>query len=267
MGRLSRLVKGSLELTENKMSRTKKIVLIVEDEPEQAQAVKTVLERERLFEGAIVGTAQEALDFLRDPGRVRDLVLIVLDIDLEEPGLGFPVLGAASNLNKRIPVIVLTGRDTVAFDEQASLLAGAADYMTKPFRPDVLLQKARNLIKLVTSSQVTDFGNGYSWDSFSGVIQRNAKPVLALGDAELILFNKLVERIGATVPPGELLLALTGSTDEDREGLYKLVYRARIKLEKRGIPLRIERVGLGRGSRGYRLVVLSAEGQVCPPAS
>ena len=66
---------------------------------------------------------------------------MVLDIGL--PGLdGFEVLDQLRSQGSRVPVIVLTARDSVT-DTVAALEGGADDYMPKPFRFAELLARVR----------------------------------------------------------------------------------------------------------------------------
>ena len=67
--------------------------------------------------------------------------LMVLDIGL--PGLdGFEVLDQLRSQGSRMPVIVLTARDSVT-DTVTALEGGADDYMPKPFRFAELLARVR----------------------------------------------------------------------------------------------------------------------------
>jgi DNA-binding response OmpR family regulator len=67
--------------------------------------------------------------------------LVVLDIGL--PGLdGFEVLDQMRSQGNRVPVIVLTARDSVE-DTVSALDSGADDYMAKPFRFAELMARIR----------------------------------------------------------------------------------------------------------------------------
>ncbi len=70
-----------------------------------------------------------------------DFDLMVLDIGL--PGIdGFQVLDQLRSQGSRLPVIVLTARDSVT-DTVSALEGGADDYMPKPFRFAELLARVR----------------------------------------------------------------------------------------------------------------------------
>ena len=73
--------------------------------------------------------------------------LVLLDIMLPEED-GFSILQKlrAAPATRRLPVIMLTARDTVA-DRVLGLDAGADDYLVKPFRMMELLSRIRALLR------------------------------------------------------------------------------------------------------------------------
>lgn len=111
-------------------------ILIVEDE----QRIASFLAKGLRAEGHQTTLAadgerglEEALSGLYD--------LVVLDIGL--PRLdGFQVLDQLRSQGSRVPVIVLTARDSVT-DTVSALEGGADDYMPKPFRFAELLARVR----------------------------------------------------------------------------------------------------------------------------
>ena len=111
-------------------------ILIVEDEERIASFVAKGLRAEG-HHSTIVGDGQEGLDLALGGG----FDLVVLDIGL--PSLdGFGVLDQLRAQGSRVPVIVLTARDSVG-DTVTALDSGADDYMPKPFRFAELLARVR----------------------------------------------------------------------------------------------------------------------------
>jgi DNA-binding response OmpR family regulator len=111
-------------------------ILIVEDEQRIASFIAKGLKAEG-HQSTVVGDGHagldEALSGLHD--------LVVLDIGL--PGLdGFEVLDQLRSQGSKVPVIVLTARDSVS-DTVEALEGGADDYMPKPFRFAELLARIR----------------------------------------------------------------------------------------------------------------------------
>src|SRR6266852_955847 len=106
-------------------------ILIVEDDPSLASGLARILEAE----GYAVDVA----------GRGERFDLVILDIGL--PGMdGFEVLRRLRGAEHRVPVLVLTARDTVS-DRVHGLDLGADDYMAKPFAMPELAARVRALIR------------------------------------------------------------------------------------------------------------------------
>ena len=111
-------------------------ILILEDEERIASFVAKGLRAEG-HQPTVVADGRQGLD----EALSGQFDLLVLDIGL--PGLdGFGVLDALRSQGSRIPVIVLTARDSVT-DTVSALEGGADDYMPKPFRFAELLARVR----------------------------------------------------------------------------------------------------------------------------
>jgi DNA-binding response OmpR family regulator len=111
-------------------------ILIVEDEARIASFVAKGLRAEGHV-ATIVGDGTEGL--YEALSGAHDLM--VLDIGL--PGMdGFEVLDQLRSQGSRMPVIVLTARDSVT-DTVSALEGGADDYMPKPFRFAELMARVR----------------------------------------------------------------------------------------------------------------------------
>ena len=111
-------------------------ILIVEDEERIASFVAKGLKADG-HATTVAGDGHAGLDLALGGG----FDLVVLDIGL--PGLdGFEVLDQLRSQGSRVPVIVLTARDSVT-DTVSALEGGADDYMPKPFRFAELLARVR----------------------------------------------------------------------------------------------------------------------------
>ncbi|MGH3348213.1 MAG: response regulator transcription factor [Nocardioides sp.] len=111
-------------------------ILIVEDEKRIASFVAKGLRAEG-HASTVVADGRDGLDHALS----GDYDLMVLDIGL--PRLdGFEVLDQLRAQGSRMPVIVLTARDSVT-DTVSALEGGADDYMPKPFRFAELLARVR----------------------------------------------------------------------------------------------------------------------------
>jgi DNA-binding response OmpR family regulator len=109
-------------------------ILIVEDEPRIASFVAKGLRADG-YVATVAADGREGLERALS----GEFDLMVLDIGL--PGLdGFEVLDQLRSQGSRLPVIVLTARDSVT-DTVTALEGGADDYMPKPFRFAELLAR------------------------------------------------------------------------------------------------------------------------------
>jgi len=119
-------------------------ILVVEDEPRIASFLQKGLRAE-----GHVTTVVENGDDASAVARSEDFDLVLLDVGL--PGKdGFAVLADLRRRGERLPVILLTARDSVP-DRVNGLDAGADDYVTKPFSFEEL--RARVRVRLRESSE------------------------------------------------------------------------------------------------------------------
>lgn len=117
-------------------------ILVAEDDRYLAAMVKQTLQGE----GMKVTLAPNGADALHHADRLcPDLVIL----DVSMPILsGFDVLRIlkADRAHRDRPVLMLTALRSES-DVRRALVNGAADYMTKPFRPDQLIMRVGRLLK------------------------------------------------------------------------------------------------------------------------
>lgn len=115
-------------------------ILVIEDDAKTANALSDGLRREG-YDATIARTGTSGLSLLH--GNFFDL--LVLDWML--PGQdGIQVLKTVRSRGNRVPVILLTARDTVE-DRVQGLDCGADDYLVKPFAFAELLARIRVLLR------------------------------------------------------------------------------------------------------------------------
>jgi DNA-binding response OmpR family regulator len=122
-------------------------ILVVEDD----RSIVGFIEPELDHLGFRVRCAYDGPSGLEETQRFRP-ELVVLDIML--PGLdGVGVLKRLRQTGSRVPVVMLTARDTT-IDKVHSLDHGADDYLTKPFDIEELLARIRALLRRVEGDEV-----------------------------------------------------------------------------------------------------------------
>jgi len=115
-------------------------LLVVDDDPDVREAVETALE----LEGHRVTTADDGLGALKQLGQA-EFDAVVLDVLM--PNLdGFEVCRRLRGAGSRIPVLILTARDSEE-DTIRGLDLGADDYLVKPFALGELLARVRALLR------------------------------------------------------------------------------------------------------------------------
>ena len=114
-------------------------LLIVDDEAVIRDGLKRILEGESF----VVETCSSGYSAIETMQK-RDFDLIITDLKM--PGMsGIEVLKSVRTLQPHIPVILITGYAAVDTAVEA-MKNGAADYISKPFVPTLLLEKVRNAL-------------------------------------------------------------------------------------------------------------------------
>lgn len=118
-------------------------ILVVDDNPDNLALMDALLQPDYLVRVANGG--ERALQ-LASAAPIPDLILL----DIMMPGMdGFTVLGRlkANPLTRDIPVIFITSLDGQE-DQLSGFRLGAADYITKPIMPPVVLARIRTHLEL-----------------------------------------------------------------------------------------------------------------------
>ncbi len=121
-------------------------ILVVEDEEALAERIAKVLRSERYQ----IELAFDGVDGL-DKALVEDYDAVILDILLPRMN-GIDVLRALRAEGRRMPILLLTAKDTID-DKVQGLDAGADDYLTKPFALAELLARLRSLLRRTSETK------------------------------------------------------------------------------------------------------------------
>ncbi|MGF6495759.1 two-component system OmpR family response regulator [Luteibacter sp. 621] len=182
-------------------------ILLVEDETELADALRTALEQH----GLVIDVAPNLLQ-ASEALRLCVHDLVVLDRQLPD-GDGVTLIAKARECLPGVPVIVLTARGSLA-DRIAGLDLGADDYLVKPFAVEELLariravsrrQSPRDIPRATIANLSFDFG---AHEAFIGPTP------LRLPRRQLLVLEALCLRHGRTVSRNDLLEAVYDFDDE-----------------------------------------------------
>ena len=125
-----------------------KKVVVVDDDVINLQVAGKILSSGGLRVAAL-RSGEALFDYLAKESELPDLILL----DVKMPGMsGFDCIKRLHSLEtaaSKIPVIFLTADESEGA-EREGLALGAMDFIRKPFVPEVLLMRVKNLIELVT---------------------------------------------------------------------------------------------------------------------
>ena len=132
-------------------------VLVVEDEPLMAQAIRDGLRLEAIASD-IAGDGETALELLS----INAYDIAVLDRDIPGPS-GDEVAQSIVASGSGMPILMLTAADRLD-DKASGFELGADDYLIKPFSPRELVARVRALLRRAHTEtepqlEVLDFGD------------------------------------------------------------------------------------------------------------
>jgi len=121
-------------------------ILVIEDEPKTANAIRSGLDGEG-YDTAVARTGEDGFFQLS----AQSFDLVVLDWML--PGReGIEILKTLRARGTKTPVLLLTARDTVE-DRVIGLDSGADDYLVKPFAFAELVARVRALLRRTSDTE------------------------------------------------------------------------------------------------------------------
>ena len=157
--------------------------------------------------------------------------LVILDINLPDTN-GFIICKYLKE-NTSIPVLMLTGRDTLE-DEIESLNLGADEYLTKPCNPARLIARARKLMKIYEQLKDVIMVGDVALDISSyKLAYKDDYVVFPMTEGEIL--KKLMEECPKPVSKDELLEEIWSSKYIDENILQVNLTRIRKKLKDIGL--------------------------------
>jgi two-component system response regulator VanR len=173
-------------------------VLIVEDEPYMAEAVRDGLRLEAIA-ADIAGDGDAALELLR----VNAYDIVVLDRDIPGPS-GDDIAKHVVASGSGMPILMLTAADRLD-DKATGFELGADDYLTKPFQLRELVLRVRALDRRRAHYRppVREVA-GIRLDPFRREVHRDGR-YIALTRKQFAVLEVLVAADGGVVTAEELL--------------------------------------------------------------
>ncbi|MAF94674.1 MAG: two-component system response regulator [Rhodospirillaceae bacterium] len=211
-----------------------KHLLIVEDD-ELVQSLLAAYMQNESFKVSLAGNGKEMLACIDSEA----IDLILLDLGLpDEDGL---VLVRQVRARSSLPIIVLTARKEQK-DRLAALEIGADDYLTKPFDPEELILRVRNMLgradtgtadeALRERTEVFRF-EGWTLDAGGHSLTDGKGKKVPLTRAEFNLLAALARAPNRVLSRDYLLDAVSRDADAPADRLIDvLVSRIRKKIEK-----------------------------------
>ena len=198
-------------------------ILVVDDDRRIRELIKSYL-MDNDFLVSVAGTAAEAREHMR--GLTFDLMVL----DIMMPGeTGLALTMSLRSEGHDLPVLLLSAL-VDSQDRIAGLATGSDDYLAKPFEPQELLLRIRNLLRRAAVSPPvrTDVRFGeFQFNVPRGELRKGGE-LVRLTSGEKDLLRLLSQKSGT--PLSRLALSQRGS-DESARGVDVQINRLRQKIE------------------------------------
>ncbi|WP_204945835.1 response regulator transcription factor [Micromonospora luteifusca] len=211
-------------------------LLVVDDEPNISTLLAATL-RLVAYDVRVAGSGRAALTVVEE--FAPDLV--ILDVMLPDLD-GFEVARRLRAAGRPVPVLFLTARDTVE-DRVAGLVAGADDYVAKPFSLEEVVLRIRAILRR-TRSELPSTSDSRSLrytdlelDEDAHEVRRGGRPV-DLSPTEFRLLRYLLLNAGRVVSKAQILDRVWNyDFGGDGRIVESYVYYLRRKVDRTGPPL------------------------------
>lgn len=215
-------------------------ILLIEDEARIVELLTTALSGAGFVVDAVTTCADGHAALAITPYDAA-----ILDLGLPD-GDGLELLKAARSAENKIPILVLTARDTVE-DRVYGLDSGADDYLVKPFAVTELVARTRALLRRPGGALGTVLHAGnVVFHTIERDLTVNGVP-LVLPRRESAILEHLMRRMGRVVPKTVLEDKLYGIDEElESNAIPVHVHHLRRKLIEAGASAEIHTIrGVG----------------------
>lgn len=204
-----------------------KKVLVLEDEASIREFVVLNLKRSG-YSVIETKTGEEAVLQAREN---PDLDIALLDVML--PGIsGVEVAKTLRNTNPAVGIIMLTAK-TQETDKVTAFMAGADDYVTKPFSPSELMARVDALYRRLNygKKENNSYVSGpFELDLSSRTFSKNGQK-LELTHVEFLIMKTLMENKNIALSRADILNKVWGKEQGDVKTVDVNMRRLRLKIE------------------------------------
>ncbi len=215
-------------------------ILLAEDEPSLARALKVILEKNN-YSVDTVANGADALDYASLGGydaMILDWMMPKMD--------GVTVLKKLRSAGKALPVLMLTARSEVD-DKVLGLDSGANDYLTKPFEAKELLARLRVITRASAPAPDTKLRCGNVTLDSATYELTGPSGSFTLPNKEYQLLELLMRRPGQLISADTFMDRIWGlESDTEQSVVWVLISYLRKKLTSVGadVSIRLKR-GVG----------------------
>ena len=203
-----------------------KTILIVEDDINLSRGISFSLEKE--------GFAVHCASTLNEGENIFDqhcIDLVILDLNLPDgDGVNFcKTVRKKSN----VPIVMLTARD-METDELSGFIAGADDYITKPFSVSILRARVENLLRRFNDvNKNTLFSGALKLDTNLCKLYRGNNEI-PISTTEFRILKLFISSEGKILPKEQITAALWDNKEDyvDDNTLPVNISRLRSKIEE-----------------------------------
>ncbi|MEA3141757.1 MAG: two-component system, OmpR family, response regulator QseB [Gammaproteobacteria bacterium] len=178
-------------------------LLVIEDEERIVELLRSAFERAGFVVDSVGSTveADQALSSVAYDAAILDLGL--------PDGDGLRVLANIRSSGNRVPVLILTARDTVE-ERVGGLDSGADDYLVKPFAVTELISRIKALLRRPGHALgITLQAGNLAFDTIGRDVRVGTIP-FSVSRHELAILEHLMRRMGRVVPRSVLEEKLYG---------------------------------------------------------
>lgn len=160
-------------------------VLIVDDAPINRELLAYILQdRYQVFQAE---NGKQAIEMIESQERIYRLVLLDIQMPVLD-GFGFLDYMKKKDLLHNLPVIVISGDSSDASILHAYKL-GAVDFFSKPFSPEIVLNRVHNILSLYEHDYKDDLTGGYNRTGFIRMAENVLYNAKKKSDYALMFFD------------------------------------------------------------------------------